>query len=282
MIDMKIAAITMVYNEPEYLPIWLKYYSSQLGSENCFVVDHGSDDGSVRNLSHPSTFYLPRTPQDEVKRVESISKIAGMLLNYYDFVIYTDVDEIVVAAPWQYKGLHDLCAKVDADVISAVGLNVHQIIDEDQDLDLSRPVTNQRRWVRFVSPMCKPLITRVPLNWGRGFHSCDRASTFANVFLFHLRYFDLKTGLRRLNQTRTLARATSRDEAAAGHQRIGDDEFSGMMRSTSGMSKLRPETFSITEEPIKSLLDKVIASEGKVDVRGNSLWRIPDEFLGIF
>ncbi|SFI09098.1 glycosyltransferase family 2 protein [Bradyrhizobium sp. Gha] len=279
---MKIAAVTMVYNEPEYLPIWFKYYSSQIGADNCFVVDHGSDDQSVRLLSHPSTFYLPRTPQDEIKRVDSMSRLAGLLLNYYDVVIYTDVDEIVVPSPTKYAGLLDFCSKTEVKTVTAVGLNVHQVLGDEDMLDLARPVTQQRHWVRFVSPMCKPLITSTPIKWGRGFHTCDQPTNFADVYLFHLRYFDLAIGLRRLNQTRELARATSRDESAAAHQRIADSDFTNLMRAASEMPKLIPERFSIGDMPIRPLLEQMSNASVGADIRSDALWRIPREFEGIF
>ena len=42
-----LAAVTMVYNEPEFIPLWIKYYGEQVGKENCYIVDNGSDDGSL-------------------------------------------------------------------------------------------------------------------------------------------------------------------------------------------------------------------------------------------
>jgi len=40
----------MAYNESFYLKRWYRWYGSQLGIENCFVLDHGSDDGSTDDL----------------------------------------------------------------------------------------------------------------------------------------------------------------------------------------------------------------------------------------
>ena len=41
---MKIAALTFAYNESVNLLIWRRYYGEQLGEENLFLIDHGSDD----------------------------------------------------------------------------------------------------------------------------------------------------------------------------------------------------------------------------------------------
>jgi len=34
-----LAVVTMVYNEEDFLPIWLKHYSRQVGLKNCFIID---------------------------------------------------------------------------------------------------------------------------------------------------------------------------------------------------------------------------------------------------
>ena len=280
---LKVAAITMIYNEPEYLPIWLKYYSSQLGYQNCFVLDHGSDDDCTRDISCGGVFHLPRTPQDENKRVDTISNIVNSLLNYYDVVIYSDVDEIIVPNPSVFGGIADFCASMSDPVITAVGLNVHHLVDVEPELDLSKPILLQRHWVRFVSPMCKPIITRVPIRWGRGFHSSNHPLVFGDIYLFHLRYFDLKIGLDRLNRTRVLTRASEGDIRAAQHQRIADEEYEGMMRSVSKMSKeMKP--LSVSEVPLKPYLDQCVDDMGKVNLNtfANVLWPIPVEFSEVF
>jgi hypothetical protein len=283
--SIKVAALTMIYNEPEYLPLWLRYYGQQLGAANCFVIDHGSDDDLTRWVGCENIFRLPRTPQDEVKRVQSMSCVAEMLLNYYDAVIYIDVDEFIVAKPTKYKSLLHFCQETTEAVVAVVGLNLHHLLGEEDDLDLSRPVLKQRRWVRFVAPMCKPSIVKVPIKWGRGFHSSNKPSVFEDVYMFHLRYFDLKIGLDRLRRTRTLARATAADIVAASHQRVQDDEFRSMMLAVSKMNKLDSVSFATSAEPLASLLPKVITLDSRginLEVRGNELWRVPDEFSQAF
>ena len=67
-----IAAVTMVYNEPEYLPIWCRHYAKAVGPENCFIIDHGSDDGSTSSLPNFNVIRKsPRSPKDNEKRTRS-------------------------------------------------------------------------------------------------------------------------------------------------------------------------------------------------------------------
>jgi hypothetical protein len=42
-----VAIVTMVYNEPELLPIWLKYYKGHFGDQACYIVDDGSTQESI-------------------------------------------------------------------------------------------------------------------------------------------------------------------------------------------------------------------------------------------
>jgi hypothetical protein len=37
----------MFYNEPEFLPVWRAHYRAQIDAGHGYVIDHGSDDGSV-------------------------------------------------------------------------------------------------------------------------------------------------------------------------------------------------------------------------------------------
>jgi hypothetical protein len=93
----KVAAVTMVYNEDVYLPIWMKHYSRQVGVENCYVVDHGSTDGSTENLGRCNVLRIPRSPYDPFKQSAFNSEFCSSLLHWYDWVVYSDVDELVMA-----------------------------------------------------------------------------------------------------------------------------------------------------------------------------------------
>ena len=41
------AVITIVHNEPVFLPIWLAYYSRFFAPDEIYVFDHESTDGST-------------------------------------------------------------------------------------------------------------------------------------------------------------------------------------------------------------------------------------------
>lgn len=203
---MNVIAITMAYNEGRMLRRWLRYYASQLGAENLLVVDHGSDDGSTEAIAPASCIRLPRTPFDDGKRAGFISELASGLLGYYDAVIYTDTDEMLVADPDRFSSLADYVSRMQADAVRATGFEVFHNLDCEGPLDDDQPVLSQRSFAHFSSAYCKPLVHRSPVRWRPGFHACDkRALANPALLLFHLRSVDEGAMRDRLGEYRRLA-----------------------------------------------------------------------------
>ena len=284
----KVAAVTMVYNESEYLPIWLNHYGKQVGIENCYVVDHGSDDGSTDFIGPASVVRIPRSPYEPHKQSSFNSGFCSSLLEWYDWVIYSDVDELLLADPKYYSNLNDYCSHPLPPIVTAIGLNIAHRIGIESDLDFGEPITRQRSYVFCASSMCKPLLISRPIRWSPGSHSSDAPMIFDRLYLFHLRWFDLKSGLRRLQKTRKMAWA--RTDAGV-HQRVADDD---MIRQYEGFGRMPPYDsveFDPNIDPIRSFLAKVSASSierardlYKIDLSlwGQSLWRLPQRFIGAF
>ena len=62
----KLACVTMAHNEADMLPLWLRHYDRQVGLEACYVLDHGSNDGSTAELKGAHHLRLEYSPLDEV------------------------------------------------------------------------------------------------------------------------------------------------------------------------------------------------------------------------
>ncbi len=280
-----LAVVTMVYNEPVFLPVWLRHYAGQAGAANCFVLDHGSDDGSTAAaaLAQASVLRLPRSPQDDGRRCGFVSDVCASLLNWYDAVIYTDVDELLVADPAVHASLAGLASTLDRDaVVTATGFDVIHVPDEELALDWDRPVTLQRSWLRTSSAMCKPVVIRRRVAWAPGFHCIDDVPRFGPLFLFHLRYADLPSGLLRLHRTRSQAWVTPE---AGSHQRMPDERWEGMLRAMAGLPKCHVATLLPDDPMLSAWQDQVMRSAAgredalyRIDLHlsGDSLWRIPD------
>jgi len=197
----------MAYNEGTMLRRWLSHYGRHLGSQNLLVIDHGSDDGSTADLGAASRILLPRsiTGYDEGLRVEFVNDLQAALLRFYDVVLYVDCDEFLIPDPRKFANLTDYVAKTSASCVRPVGLDlVHNRRDEPA-LGDDGPVLAHRAHCKFMLGSCKPAITRVPIRWIVGFHSCNVvAKVDPNLFLIHLKYADYQAAMTRADLTRNL------------------------------------------------------------------------------
>lgn len=283
------AAVTMVYNEVDALPVWLRHYSAQVGARNCFVVDHGSDDGSTGGLGAVNVIRLPRSHMNEDWRAEVVSDICGQFLDRYRTVMHTDVDELLVADPAYHTGLVDFCSTMPLPVVTAVGFDVHHCPEDEPDIDPSRPVSAQRSWVRFVSAYCKAAAIRQPVRWAPGFHCCDARIVFGRLFLFHLKPHDVKIGLRRLQKSRGQAAS---DPYVPWYQAITDRKFErNLIWHARTMPRVEGVSLELADAPLQPWLQGIETEQEAragnpcklaLDKLEPSLWRLPPRFVGTF
>jgi hypothetical protein len=207
---MDAAVITFVYNEAVNLPIWRRYYGSIFGEVNLFVIDHSSTDGSTDNLGSINKTVLRREELDEHKRCVFMASYHRALLEYYDVVIYSDCDELIVPDLGLYRDLKDYLERMTTDHVAPVGLNIQHVISHEGPLDLRRPILEQRRFCLFAVSMCKPLITRIPLTWSTGFHACNQPINIdPHLFMFHLKRMDYGIAFERHTLTKEMRWADS-------------------------------------------------------------------------
>jgi hypothetical protein len=278
----------MVYNEPDYTPMWARHYSRHVGPRNCYVVDHGSDDGSTDVLGEVNVIRIPRSPKDNEKRTRGISTLCGELLKSYDAVLHTDCDEFLVPDPRNYATLAKYAEAMPADVVTAIGLEIWQVPDQEPPIDLSRPITEQRRWTRFSSALCKPVLIRRPVEWSPGFHSSDAPTVFDTLYLFHLRYYDMERGLQRLSRTRTMPWA---HDWAGKHQRMPDEQWRDVLLRLAALPKREGVVFDKALAPIGDWIARLRESQtGRenqlyklaLDLNADELWLLPPHFRGSF
>lgn len=192
------AVVTMVYNEPVFMPIWLRYYSRFFDPEDIYVLDQGSTDGSTDGdgfvripVSHPTI--------DNLWRLGVVEQFQHELLDRYDAVLFTDVDEIVAPDP-QLGTLGEYLDDFDRDFVNCVGFEVLHLKDREPEIDLSCPVLEQRgHW--FPNPgYGKPLLARVPMRWEPGFHirADGRIERDESLFVIHLHRMDYEASFQRL------------------------------------------------------------------------------------
>jgi hypothetical protein len=278
---MRVCAVTNVFNEAFNLPIWLRHYGAQVGIENCLVVDHGSNDGSTADLGGAGVIRLPRSPFNDHKRARMIAGLVGSLLPAYDAMLYSDCDELLVADPAKYANLVAFCEAFEGKAATAIGLNVIHHLGLHNPIRLDRPLLGQRSLVQFVSPMCKTLLTKVPITWTGGFHASSQPVRFDDLYLFHIRWIDLGESIKRLATTRAIEFS---DDRAGLHQRADYMRFVEIFQRMANLPV--SENFDLAD-----LLNRVRAAAAlndagvyalKPDVRSEGLLRVPERFLSVF
>ena len=215
---------------------------------------------------------------------------ARVCSRYYDFVVSADIDEIVLPDPDQHATLAAYCAEPRGPVTNAIGLNVQHVPSLEPPLDLTHPVTAQRRYVWLSSTMCKPLLIRAPVTWSPGGHCCEHPVRFDGLYMFHLRWFDLGLGLRRLAKTRATPRSDLPTGAA--YQRLDDADFTALFHRLADLPRRGHVQFDPARGAIMAeMLRKVAASwvpqtheahRISLSIASNELWPIPRRFAGAF
>ena len=188
---MKIAAITCAYNEDKFLPIWLDYYTRELGSENLYVVDDGSN--VPIHSFFPNALRVPRAEHFSAFRPWQLATgMQNLLFSLgYEVVIFADVDEFIIPCREQYQGLQHFFHENKADVYTTVGLEIPQNLNSESSLDWTKPIFQQRRYCRFSTTYCKSQITRKPWDWVNHLHLTTVAPPpHPKLFNCHLKLVD--------------------------------------------------------------------------------------------
>jgi hypothetical protein len=280
-------AITFAYNEAFFLPRWASYYGSQLGLQNLFVLDHGSSDLSTAGLGAINIIKVPRTPFDDVRKINFATYMHSALLQYYDAGFVVDADEFLVADPKRYRSLRDFAERTPIDAPAAVGLELCHIRHLEADFNTSLPILAQRDYVLFDSWMCKRCFARKSIRFGGGCHTSDQPVVFdPGLYLIHLKNFDYKHRL--VRQQVTSAWNYSGDFGV--HARRSGDYVDGVFdgfddRLASGLVS---REFDFSDE-IARCLEKVVinpASEYDFNLNGgfqsDNLHMLPSCFHGLF
>lgn len=218
------AVLTMVHNEPVFLPIWLGYYSRFFAADDIYVLDNDATDGSTERegfvripVSHGSV--------DHIWMVRTIEHHQHELLDRYDAVLVTDVDEIVAPRPG-YGTLADYIDRLDEEFVNCLGYELIHLVDREPPFDPSRPVLDQRgHW--FPNRVYnKPALAMSPTRWMLGFHAREdrRTELDPDLCMIHLHRMDYEICLAR-HRYRRRRRWNERDLAEnwARHNLIVDE-----------------------------------------------------------
>ena len=155
---------------------------------------------------------IPFESYNDILRIRIARDKQAELLDSYEYVLYADADEIVIPNPKKYKSLKDYIKNFKKDVVSCQGYNLIQMNNEEP-IDLDRPILKQRNYWQPCDKVCKPLLARVSLDWCPGFHNAPNTTRRVdkNLWLLHLHRMDF-------------------DICWAKHQKISHSKWSEVMR----------------------------------------------------
>jgi hypothetical protein len=283
----KTAAITFVYNENYNLPIWIGYFGAQFGTKNLYVVDLGTNDGSTDNLGDVNKIAVPREEFDEYAKTNFINFLQQGLLNYYDTVIYTDADELVVPDPALFPDLKAYLEQSTFDYASCIGLNIIHMLNLEEPMELGRPILPQRRYAKFLSATCKPCVSRVPMNWAPGFHCSDKPPQIdPALFMFHTKWMDYNLSMQRQKVSREAAYSDRTVKQGMGaHSRYDYDRFvrEGFFDPINEMAQRGVAKFDFSAE-IAAINDGAALASGVhyIPMNISKIVEIPERFKTVF
>jgi len=264
-----IAVVTMAYNEPDMLPFWLRHYEAQVGLADCYVLDHGSTDGSTDKIG-ANVVRLPRSPFDETARAVMISGYCADLLQYYDSVLYTDADELVIADPDIAENLREYAMLGGGpEIVTCLGLDVVHDEATEGPLDPAVSVLTQREWFWPFPMLCKPTFIRSPYVWGPGFHPRDEEPRFAGLYLLHIAYADMTLVARRQAKRNLTPPMHGGD-----HHRIEPEAIMNLIRGQIPWGHLVDVALNGCKAE-RAIHEAVMANPYE---RHPELWRIPERF----
>jgi hypothetical protein len=218
------ALITMVHNEAVFLPIWLRYYGRFFAPEDIYVLDNETTDGSTER----DGFVRIPVEHDTVDHTWMVRTIEGLqheLLQRYDVVLVTDVDEIVAPVP-EWGTLGEYLDRFDEEWVNCLGYELLHLPEREPALRLDRPVLDQRGHWFFNDGYDKAALATIPLTWKPGFHG--RADQHFNLDpdlrLIHLHRMDhgICRERHRVRKRKPWAQEDA-DKGWAAHNQISED-----------------------------------------------------------
>jgi hypothetical protein len=219
------AMVTIVHNEPVFLPLWLGYYGRYFAPQDIYVLDNETTDGSTQR----DGFVRVPVAHDRVDHgwmVQTVEAFQRELLGRYDIVVFTDVDELISPVP-EWGTLGEYLDGFAEEWVNCLGYEILHDPDAEPPLDLSRPVLDQRhRWFPNDG-YDKAAVATVPMDWRPGFHgrSDFQMKPDPDLRLIHLHRMDY--GLCHERHRRRSRRPWAPRDAERGwaaHNRIVEDE----------------------------------------------------------
>jgi hypothetical protein len=221
------AVITIVHNESVFLPIWLDYYSRAFAPQDIYVLDNQTTDGSTDREG----FVRIGVEHDEVDHpwmVQTVQDLQHELLDRYEMVLVTDVDEIVTPHP-RAGSLSEYLDRFDEEWVNCLGYELLHMRDSEPPLDLDRPILDQRHHWFHNDGYDKAALATVPMRWRPGFHGREdfQFNLDPDLRMVHLHRMDYEIcqARHRVRSRRAWAPLDEQKQWAIHNQVVDDEAF---------------------------------------------------------
>lgn len=197
-----LGAITMAYKDHFFLQRWYDYYAAQIGAENLFIVSHGGDPAHRKIAPSANIITLPRDDtmhRFDRRRWQMLGHLASGFINYYNWMITSDVDEIVLVDPDVAPDLIAYLRTAFPDIATAPKnvapfcLDIVHLPDlEPGPLQAGIPLLAQRRHYKPDKVYSKPCLVRDVVRYTNGAHLNNLGPRHLpeGLFQLHLRFCD--------------------------------------------------------------------------------------------
>jgi len=192
----------IVREEYFFLPIWYRYYSRFLDDQDIYIVHHVPDP---ENNKDTSTDFLKGKCQIFQETHDTVDadwliainkKYQAMLLQKYQAVIHTDVDEIIFVDTSNQSEIKDLgeimtkfLASDQESMITKTFTLMHQPNIEPK-INPERNILAQRHFWYRDRWYDKSLITKKVQNSNNGHHIYGKYETAPGLLMLHLHQYD--------------------------------------------------------------------------------------------
>jgi hypothetical protein len=215
----EIAVFTKVYNEDLFIEIFCKHYSKLTTPINIYLIDHDSDDRKVYEIAQKygcQVIRIPRGYTDEYNMRQYCEYFQRFLLTKYKWVIYADIDELLIYE----SGLAELRHKLIADNWKGVyapehGYEIYENPDLEIELDTNQAIGPQRNFLHENNAYAKPVVASTKTSWGPGFHYSSNSDVkkMPKLQMLHLAHMSVEYTLTR-EMNRVNAKRSLGDKAA--------------------------------------------------------------------
>ncbi|MDR2690417.1 MAG: glycosyltransferase family 2 protein [Azoarcus sp.] len=196
-----LAVFTRAFNEDIFLKIFIDHYKKLTDPDNIFIIDHGSTMVSkyLQDESGIQVIRIPKGQTDDQHAARYFAWFQRFLLSHYEWVISSDCDELLIHREG-VDGLKTMLSHPGNIIKCGHGIGVIMDPDSEMEIDLQRPVSQQRRFMYHDPVYAKPALASAPTTWHLGFHQnlddhltrvCD------DLWLVHLRDVSVDERVRR-------------------------------------------------------------------------------------